>query len=343
MGDIDIEDSSANIHAQIRQRTLEQLPASHACVICLDQIHEPCEASPCHHTNFDYLCLVEWLSRTPRCPLCVQSVTVVKHQVDGKQVETPVRSLAKAEQKPMTTSTPTQNDLFLNPYRLRDVQRRNRPRRPRPCAQPSADLGIQGRRRVYEQGLYSKHVGTNRMSKYRELSPALFNNDTQLVSRARMFLRRELQVFPFLTGESEVDATDPASTSARRRRADNAEFLLEYIVAVLKSVDIMGGRAEDLVSEFLGREHTRLFLHELRAWLRSPYERLEDWDRMVQYGEPTEASRAAPPTFGAARQHPGREWQRPRGDSWRPSVRDRRKRESRRRNRPRASSGPGQS
>lgn len=333
--------SSDDINAQIRQRTIEQLPAFNACVICLDQINEPCEASPCHHTNFDYLCLLEWLSRTPRCPLCVQPVASVKHQVDGKDVETSVNTLSKAPQKPPASSTPSQNDLFLNPYRLRDAQRRNRPRRPpRSCAQPAADLGIQGRKRIYQRGLYSKHVGTNRMSKYRELSPALFNNDTQLVSRARMFLRRELQVFPFLTGESQPD-TDPSLTSARRRRADNAEFLLEYIVAVLKSVDILGGRAEDLVSEFLGREHTRLFLHELRAWLRSPYERLEDWDRMVQYAEPSESSVTASSMSGTATQRPVREWQRPRGDSWRPSVRDRRKWERQRRDEERPSARPG--
>jgi hypothetical protein len=55
----------------------------------------------------------------------------------------------------------------------------------------------------------------------------------------------------------------------------------------LQSVDIKAhnGHAEDLLSEFLGRPHTRLFLHELHAWLRSPYAKLEDWDRNVQYGQ----------------------------------------------------------
>ena len=69
------------------------------------------------------------------------------------------------------------------------------------------------------------------------------------------------------------------------KRASNAEFLLEYIIAILKTVDIKGagGQAEDMLQEFLGREKTRLFLHELRAWLRSPYKSIEDWDRHVQY------------------------------------------------------------
>lgn len=78
---------------------------------------------------------------------------------------------------------------------------------------------------------------------------------------------------------------------ARRRGADNAEFLLEYIMAVLKTVDVQGagGQAEELLREFLGRAHARLFLHEVRAWLRSPYARVEDWDRNVQYAVPVKA------------------------------------------------------
>ena len=73
-----------------------------------------------------------------------------------------------------------------------------------------------------------------------------------------------------------------------RRRASNAEFLLEYILAILKTVDIKSsqGQAEEMLAEFLGRDNAQLFLHELRAWLRSPYTELEGWDRHVQYPEP---------------------------------------------------------
>ncbi|THC88457.1 hypothetical protein EYZ11_012098 [Aspergillus tanneri] len=69
------------------------------------------------------------------------------------------------------------------------------------------------------------------------------------------------------------------------RRSNNAEFLLEYVIAILRTVDIKGsaGQAEDLLRDFLGRDNARLFLHELQAWLRSPFTSLEDWDRNVQY------------------------------------------------------------
>ena len=134
--------------------------------------------------------------------------------------------------------------------------------------------------------MYSLHVGSNRLSRFQDLSPSHFNRDAELVSRARKWIRRELQVFEFLhPGEGECEGVT--------RKASNAEFLLEYIIAILKTVNIKGseGQAEEMLSDFLGRENGQLFLHELGAWLRSPYVSLEDWDRHVQYSEAP-----APPT-----------------------------------------------
>lgn len=103
----------------------------------------------------------------------------------------------------------------------------------------------------------------------------------ELQSRARMWIRRELRVFSFLHTEPSETPAEGATTSS------NAEFLLMYIISILKAVDIKSsdGQAEDMLQEFLGRENARLFLHELNAWLRSPYTKLEDWDRHVQYSE----------------------------------------------------------
>ncbi|KAL8959855.1 MAG: hypothetical protein Q9193_003349 [Seirophora villosa] len=157
-------------------------------------------------------------------------------------------------------------------------RRPRRNARPRPRVSP--DVALIRRRHIYARGLYSLHVGTNRLSRFRDLSPQLFSRDAELVSRARKWIRRELQVFEFL----QVDGAEEEGVT---RRANNAEFLIEYIVAILKTVDIKGsgGQAEDMLQEFLGRGNTQLFLHELKAWLRSPYTSLDDWDRHVQYGE----------------------------------------------------------
>jgi hypothetical protein len=77
-----------------------------------------------------------------------------------------------------------------------------------------------------------------------------------------------LQVFTFLHPAADTETGDTT-----RRRANNAEFLLEYTIAILKTVDMQGaaGQAEAMLADFLGRDAARLFLHELRAWLRSPY------------------------------------------------------------------------
>jgi hypothetical protein len=87
-----------------------------------------------------------------------------------------------------------------------------------------------------------------------------------------MFLRRELQVFSFLN-------------TAAAPRGGNREFLLEYIVAILKTNELKGasGHAEDLLTDYLGRGNAKLLLHELEAWLRSPCTTLGDWDSHVQY------------------------------------------------------------
>jgi hypothetical protein len=123
------------------------------------------------------------------------------------------------------------------------------------------------------------------------MTPDLFNRDEELASRARKWIRRELKVFNFLNPEAEEEERMPQQMSRpghqrlENRRANNAEFLLEYVIAILRTVDLKGsaGQAEELLRDFIGRENARLFIHELQAWLRSPYTSLEDWDRHVQY------------------------------------------------------------
>lgn len=201
-------------------------------------------------------------------------------------------------------------EQWLRP--TRSFQRRLRVRQP---SSPNAVL--LRRRQIYRDQLYSLHVGSNRLSRFRDLTPQLFSHDEELVSRARKWIRRELQVFEYL---------DPDGSGAEgvTRRANNAEFLLEYVVAILKTVDIKGsgGQAEDMLQEFLGRDNTKLFLHELGAWLRSPYVSLEDWDRNVQYSDMSRGDGIYHQEGGtihhAERSRPSSRASRPRGDRYEP-------------------------
>ncbi|KAK5125118.1 hypothetical protein LTR85_000793 [Meristemomyces frigidus] len=240
-----------------------------ACIICLQPITERAVAVACNHLTFDFLCLVSWLQERATCPLCKAAVTEVQYDwrsaEDYKTYHVPKPEPARTSAQSSTTA-------------LRRVHRRDRRHTERwtsateQALLAGTDPALERRRHVYREGLYSLHVGANRISQHRDFTPQTFTASPDLQSRARAFLRRELQVFSFLD-----TATAP--------RRGNRNYLVEYIVFVLKTNELKGasGHAEDLLADFLGRENARLVLHELEAWLRSPYARLAEWDGEVQY------------------------------------------------------------
>lgn len=278
---MDAEANTEYLRSQVLQNTLQQISSPTAtkdttcCVICLGDLVEQCEAQPCQHNNFDYFCLITWLEQRATCPLCNSDVTEVRYDLDEDGKQGKVYKLPEQSGKPRKSNGQIDENLSgLYSGRLRREQ-------------PCEDEAIRKRRFVYRHNLYSLHVGCNRRQpaalRQRELSPELFMTDSGLISRARMWLRRELRVFEFLNDDNgSPQDHDPI----HRHRSSRAEFLLEYILAILKVVDIQGsaGQAEIMIQEFLGRDYTKLFLHELRAWLRSPCESLGTWDRIVQYG-----------------------------------------------------------
>jgi hypothetical protein len=287
---------SVDARSQVLQTTLEEIllrdglnsqaETEECCVICLDRVKEQAYANPCRHKSFDYLCLLSWLEQRTTCPLCKAEVVTVHYDFTADDRYKVYNVIKSKVVSPANSQIPRPN---TNPGR-RGQYRARRPCTPHSTQTP--DEALLRRRYVYRNQLFSLHVGSNRLSRFRDLTPQLFSNDAELVSRARKWIRRELQVFEFLSSDAP-SSSNPTST----RRAGNAEFLLEYIIAILKTVDMQGsgGQAEEMLQEFLGRENTRLFLHELRAWLRSPYTSLEDWDRAVQYAQPGKNSNSTSP------------------------------------------------
>jgi hypothetical protein len=59
----------------------------------------------------------------------------------------------------------------------------------------------------------------------------------------------------------------PENHPVREEKPNRADYLVEYIVAILKMVYIQGsaGQAENMIQEHLRRRNTQLFLHELKA------------------------------------------------------------------------------
>ncbi|KXX75038.1 E3 ubiquitin-protein ligase ICP0 [Madurella mycetomatis] len=348
-------DHPDDIQAQILQTTLSEIESSRqnaaepggggpaelpdCCVICLDAISDPCAALPCAHAHFDFLCILSWLEQRATCPLCKASVYKVRY-TDVQRGESiyrvpnapRTRNSAEGSEAAAETDIGFASSRGLEAIRRcgrRDLLRRNTTRAP-----PTADGAIQRRRRIYRHQLYSLHVGSNRVSRYRPApTPALFSSTPHLVSRARLWIRRELQVFSFLSEDADSDSTrgsNPTTDRDRLRRRANAEFLLEYIIAILKTVDLQGsaGQAEAMLSDFLGRDHARLFLHELRCWLRSPSQSLTEWDREVQYPDPEEAGRSRrrrrdddPQDNDVEEDQRGRSWRdHSGGDHWRADI-----------------------
>ncbi|KIH89007.1 ring finger domain containing protein [Sporothrix brasiliensis 5110] len=325
------------------------------CVICLDTIAEHCVAQPCGHRDYDFLCLVSWLlQHKPSCPLCKAAVDAVQYGDDftktfsvPKKAESSSGAEAAASES-VSTQAPLSLSADSRPPRTRPR------RRPAPAtsssssyiSSPSPEAALERRRHVYRLGLYARHVGANRHSRYyRELTPQLFAQDPDLVSRARAFLRRELQVFWAdwgAQGQRDERPHAPSSRSSRSScRTNNVEFLLEYIVAILQSIDLQdsAGQAEELLQGFFRsrRDHTRHFLHELRSFLRSPYLTLANWDRHVQYSPlarlPVLGTRDDNEEEGgeATTTEDNKHVARPtlRGDYWRPPSRRRRSGNSR--------------
>jgi len=238
-----MEENGLDSRSKILQTTLAEISSSRqdtegvededCCVICMEVVSDKAVAQPCEHNNFDFVCLLSWLQERSACPLCKADVKTVHYQFadNGAYKTYEVPDVPQLSITNASTSRPT--GLL---YR---TSRTPRPRRPYILrSQPTTDEAIQRRKHIYTNELYSLHVGSNRVSRFRELTPEVFNRDDELVSRARIFMRRELQVFGFLNPNHTSESND--------RRANNAEFLLEYIVAILKTVDIQGsgGQAE---------------------------------------------------------------------------------------------------
>ncbi|KAH9819825.1 ring finger domain protein [Teratosphaeria destructans] len=237
-----------------------------ACTICLQPISERAVAVPCNHLTFDFLCLVSWLQERATCPLCNADVTEVQYdwrsEKDYKTFHVPqVRTRSAVTAEPRLAAS-------------RSGQRRRRVERwtPEDLTSSREDPSLTRRRQIYRDGLYSLHVGVSPYTGHRSISANSFSTSMELQSRARAFLRRELKVFNYLD--------DPDISRGRSR-----DYFIEYIVFIRRFHEPKGadGRAEDLVAAFLGRKNATLLLHELEAWLKSPLERLAEWDEVVQY------------------------------------------------------------
>lgn len=305
------EEARDDVQGQVLNETLNGLASrgetetAAACVICLSEISEACTAKPCAHNNFDFLCLASWLQQKTSCPLCKAEVVEIQYDFTDQGNSKTYRVPKIGLQSTGTVSTPQEsrqtshsNHHFRGRRQHSSHVNYRHGRRSFPPSSSDPQVRARGalarRRQVYRDHLFSLHVGTNATSRYKDITLRQLQSDPDLISRARAWIRRELQVFEFLNEDTESPRSENSGAEGsprRRRRQNNALFVLEYVIAILKTVDIQesSGHAENLLSDFLGRENSQIFLHELRNFLRSPFS-IEAWDNHVQYDE----TKAAP-------------------------------------------------
>lgn len=208
------------------------------------------------------------------CPLCKGDVKAIVYRLGDKASQT-IHCIPQATAQ---RSIETLGVAHIIRPRQDEVYRRSQ----RPVE--FQVVGLRFRKLVYRHMLFSFHVGSNRISGYRAINTTSFQQNEHLISRAESFIRRELSVFD-ICSDSSLNLSPSSST---KKDPSDVESLLESIILTLRRVDLKdsSGEVEQLLTRFLAEEYSRLFIHELQSWLRSPYERLEDWDRNVQYDIP---------------------------------------------------------
>ncbi|KAG1769051.1 hypothetical protein EV702DRAFT_1142713 [Suillus placidus] len=236
------------------------------CVICLESLVDRTVIPTCSH-EFCFECISIWAEQSQKCPLCSQLI--------GEYVIHHIRSqfdYQKHYLPPQRSSSPQLLPTGESRVRVARRARRNRywGRRDRHDAD-ELERAIARRRWVYQHHLYAKHVASNSFTRYRPYpSPAQFAASPNMISRATIFLRRELRVWQNL----------------------DVEFLTMFIISLMKSIDIRAEPAVKLLSEFLdldtpyieGQRHPNAehFAHEIYCYIRSGRD-LSIYDNLVQY------------------------------------------------------------
>ncbi|KAI0263551.1 hypothetical protein BC834DRAFT_924879 [Gloeopeniophorella convolvens] len=238
------------------------------CAICLQSINDRTVVPTCSH-EFCFECLMVWSEQSRRCPLCSQNIgDYLIHRIRStydyqKHFLPPLRTSPRPITRPAGARVAPAH------------RRRDRAWGPRDrAAQDEADAldrAVSRRRWIYHHELYAKHVASNKHTRYRPYpSPAQFTASQDLISRMTVFLRRELLVWPNL----------------------DVEFLVTFVISLMKSIDIRSESAIKLLAEFLDMDtqyypggrfvNSEHFAHEIYCYLRSPYRDLATYDSIVQ-------------------------------------------------------------
>ncbi|GAA5939672.1 uncharacterized protein JCM15063_005251 [Sporobolomyces koalae] len=241
------------------------------CAICLAPIENKTVVYPCHHGQFCWNCIRAWTDQSRKCPLCLGPIAHLIHNIRSvKDYSTyhllPLHTLPAPSSASSTSAIPPASRRGPTPTSL--------PRHALYGKPPSLDtptprerleeIALERRKYIYREGLYAKHVASNRYTGFKPFGPNIFSNNPDLKARVIGFIRRELQVFP---------AVDVA-------------FLTTYLISIASQLDLRSPSALRLISDFLSDTDAEHLVHEITSYARSPFKSLEAYDRFIQYGRP---------------------------------------------------------
>ncbi|KAI0338787.1 hypothetical protein BDW22DRAFT_1337477 [Trametopsis cervina] len=238
------------------------------CSICLQPLSDRTIIPACSH-EFCFECLLVWTEQSRRCPLCSGQIgEYLIHDIRSKH-DFSKHYLTPLRTSPRPAPAAVRAVALRRQAQRRDLRWGRNERTERERQRKAADeleRAIEKRKWIYRHGLYAKHVASNPYTRYKPFpTPAQFASNPDLVSRATIFIRRELRVW---------DALD-------------VEFLTTFTISLMKSIDIRSESAVKLLAEFLDmdtgeRVNAEHFAHELYCYLRSPYRDVARYDAAVQ-------------------------------------------------------------
>ncbi|SCV73288.1 BQ2448_7214 [Microbotryum intermedium] len=274
------------------------------CAICSSPIHNKTVVTPCLHSLFCWKCIRAWSDQSRKASPFKELIYNIRSNKDFQThhlvpLRSPSTTTAAEDHRRLAGTSSRHASSSSTSHRRPSVTSLPRyalyGRRSNPDASPAPGIdqatwreqvnerALERRRFVYRHGLFAKHVASNRYTGFKPFGPEKLNNNA-FKNKVLVFVRRELQVFP------SVDIA----------------FLTTYILSIASQIDLRSAAAIRLLADFVPQEQAEHLAHEIVTFARSPFDKLEDYDRFVQYGRPEkveiprsdERERQREPRFG---------------------------------------------
>lgn len=221
-----------------------------ACLICLGDIQDRTVLPACQHSLFCFECILRWIAIHRRCPLCSTAIgAYLIHEIrnETEYVRHRLPAICGTPQDQGRSSAVISDSRSRTEVVFAATQQRAQEQRLDALQRWQYQLSV--RRRVYRQGLYCRHVGSNRRSRLAPPpSPSAIDETPSLRALLLRFIRRDLLAFPI----ANLDV----------------EFTSTYAVNVFRTLEIKSDEAVTLLQDFLTSDGAQHFCHEVYCFVR---------------------------------------------------------------------------